>query len=92
MNKVTIFESPFALENAQVMLDLCREEYERAGHGDVVQSLRGLDVTSLDTARVALLTVRDIPAFTDVADVRRYTIKALADAINSMKVTMRLAG
>lgn len=92
MNKVTIFESPFALENAQVMLDLCREEYERAGHGGVVQSLRGLDVTSLDTARVALLTVRDIPAFEGVADVRRYTIKALADAINSMKATMRLAG
>jgi len=92
MNKVTIFESPFALENAQVMLDLCREEYERAGYGDVVQSLRGLDVTSLDTARVALLTVRDIPAYEGVADVRRYTIKALADAINSMKATMRLAG
>jgi hypothetical protein len=92
MNKVTIFESPFALENAQVMLDLCRDEYERAGHGSIVQSLRGLDVTSFESARLALLTVRSIPALEGVADVRRYTIKALADVINSMKATQRLAG
>jgi hypothetical protein len=92
MNKQTIFESPFALENAQIMLDLCRDEYARAGHGDVVQSIRGLDVTSLEAAQLALLTIRDMPAFDGVADVRRYTIKALADAINSMRATQRLAG
>lgn len=91
MNKTTIFESPYALENAQIMLDLCREEYARAGHGDVFQALRGLDVTSLESARVALLTVRETPAFEGVADVRQYTIKALADVINSMKATARLA-
>jgi len=92
MNKQTIFESPFALENAQVMLDLCRDEYARAGHGDVFQSLRGLDVTSFESARLALLTIRDIPEFEGVADVRKYAIKALANAINTLRATTRLAG
>ena len=92
MYKQTIFESPYALENAQVMLDLCREEYARAGHGRALQDLRGLDVTSLETARTALLAVRNTPAYPGMADVRGYTIKALAQAINSLTVSLRLAG
>lgn len=92
MNTITIFESPYALENAQVMLDLCREEYARAGHVDALRGLKGLDVTSIETARVALVTVRDAPTYEDVADVRSYTIRALAQAINSFLATSRLAG
>ena len=85
MQKQTIFESTQALENAQIMLDMCREEYARAGHGESVQALRGLDVTSLDTAHVALLTVRGLPNFKDVAEVRQYAITALAQALNSLR-------
>jgi len=91
MNKQTFFESTYALENAQVMLDVCRDEYERAGLGAAVRSLKGLDVTSLDSAHVALLTVHGLPAPYGLQDIREYAIVALRDAVNAYRSTRKLA-
>lgn len=91
MAKQTFFESPYALENAEVMLDVCREEYEQARRHSDAQSLRGLDVKSLSSAQLALLTVRNLPVVAELADVREYTIRALASACQSLQQTQRIA-
>jgi hypothetical protein len=65
MEKLTYIESSVALENAQVMLDMCRTDYERAGHAVAVQALRGLDVTSEASAQLALSVVYGLPTPTD---------------------------
>lgn len=91
MNTQTFFESGHALENAEVMLDVCREEYERAGSGAAVQALRGLDVKSLSSAQLALMTVRSIPAEGGLVNVKRYTIEALTAALRELQTAPRLA-
>lgn len=65
MTKLTYIESSETLENAQVMLDVCRTEYERAGHAVAVQDLRGLDVTSEASAQLALVAVYALPTPTE---------------------------
>lgn len=92
MDKQTFFESTYALENAQVMLDVCRDEYERAGLAEAVKSLRGLDVTSMDSAHLALLTVHRLPAPERLQDIRSYAIGALRDAFEALRQTRKLAG
>lgn len=91
MDKQTFFESPHALENAEVMLDVCREEYEQAGRRDDAQALRGLEVTSLAAAQLALLTVRNLPVIAGLAEAREYTIRAVYNACQALHQTQRLA-
>jgi hypothetical protein len=91
MDKQAFFESENALENAEVMLDVCREEYERAGRQDAVQALYGLDVKSAASAQLALLTVQSLPIVPEVADVRRYTLRALEHAFIASKTPRKLA-
>lgn len=83
----THFENEHALENAEVMLDACREEYASAGRHDVAQALWGLDVTSPASAQLALLTVSNLPEDTDesVNAARRCTIAALEAAQATLK-------
>lgn len=80
MAATTQFESEFAVANAEVMLDVCRQEYASAGRHDDVQALWGLDVKSAASAQLALLTVKNLPADEPVVDVRRYTLNALQAA------------
>lgn len=78
----THFENEHALENAEVMLEACREEYASAGRHDAAQALWGLDVKSPASAQLALLTLKDLPEDTDEAvnTARRITIVALEAA------------
>lgn len=78
----THFENEHALENAEVMLDACREEYASAGRHDAAQALWGLDVKSPASAQLALLTVKNLPEDSDegVNAARRVTIAALEAA------------
>jgi hypothetical protein len=91
MNQQTFFESEHALENAEVMLDLCREEYERAGRSKESQALRGLDVTSAASAQLALLTVHGLPEVAGLAEVRRYTLEAIRQARRAFDHSQLLA-
>ncbi len=78
----THFENEHALENAEVMLDACREEYASAGRHDAAQALWGLDVKSPASAQLALMTVKNLPEDADegVNAARRCTIAALEAA------------
>lgn len=76
----TQFESEYALENAEAMLDACRQEYATAGRADAVEALNGLDVTSPASAHIALLTVQNLTAVGDMAAVKRATLDALKSA------------
>ncbi len=91
MAQDTFFESPQALENAEVMLDVCRQEYAAAGYKDAVQSLQGLDVTTPAAVQLAYLTVKALPSHEDIADVRRYTLNALVEALRLIQAQQRLA-
>ncbi len=78
----THFESEHSLENAEAMLEACREEYASAGRHDAAQALWGLDVKSPASAQLALLTVNNLPEIADecVNTARRVTISALEAA------------
>lgn len=76
----TQFESEYALENAEAMLDACRQEFATAGRADAVEALNGLDVTSPASAHIALLTVQNLPALGDMEAVKRATVDALRSA------------
>lgn len=78
------FESEYALENAESMLDACRQEYASAGRADAVQALNGLDVTSPASAQIALLTVQGISAQGDMAVIKRATLDALKSAYSAL--------
>lgn len=93
MTQQTFFESAHVLENAEVMLALCREEYERAGFLEDAQALRGLEVNSPTSAQLALLTVNSLQIDPRVADVRRYTLNALSAACKAgaKRAPVRLA-
>ena len=77
------------------MLDVCRQEYVQAGQRDAVQALWGLDVKSLASAQLALLTVNALPVTEETRHAREYTIKALqaacAELQRSAKTPRRLA-
>jgi hypothetical protein len=78
----TFFEDESAvLENASMMVDACRQEYERVGMDEEASSLFGLEVHTYTSARLALLTVSSLPATAETADVRRCTIDAVAAAV-----------
>jgi len=81
MTKQTYIERSNALENAQVMLDMCRTDYERAGHAVAVQALRGLDVTSEASAQLALSVVYRLPTPSeDLASLRECALQAVRSA------------
>lgn len=81
MTKRTYNESSNALENAQVMLDMCRIDYERAGHAVAVQALRGLDVTSEASAQLALTVVYGLPTPSeDLINLRACALQAVRAA------------
>lgn len=82
----TYFENEHALENAEGMLDACREEYANAGRHDAAQALWGLDVKSPASAQLALLTVKNLPEDSDEAvnAARRITIAALEAAQHTL--------
>lgn len=77
----SFFESEHVLANAEVILDVCREEYEDAGHQEEAQAVKGLDVYSLNSARTALLIVQALPEYEGLSDVRQYTLEALKRAV-----------
>lgn len=84
MNKQTHFESTDALENATVMLDACRAEYERAGHREAARSITGLDVTSLASAHLALVTINGLPGSGDLAIIRGCAVAAIQEAVSTL--------
>lgn len=69
------------LGNAEVMLDVCRLEYEKAGRGADVEELKGLSVRDADSSRMALLTVWNLPEDRNVRDIKRFTVRALRVAV-----------
>lgn len=87
------FECEHAVANAEVMLDVCRQEYASAGRHDAVKALWGCDVQSAAAAHVALLTVKELASTPDTDDVRRYTVAALEAAHKELtQQTQLLAG
>lgn len=91
MTKQAYIESSNALENAQVMLDVCRTDYERAGHAVAVQALRGLDVTSEASAQLALSVVYGLSTPTEeLASLRKCALAAMRAAFAYFQ-PMRLA-
>lgn len=91
MNKQTHFESPDALGNAEVMLDVCREEYERAGHKAASKSLWGLDVKSYASTHLALVTVHALPDVTGLIALRQCAVEAMRRALASWQPALRQA-
>lgn len=78
------------LGNAEVMLDVCRLEYEKAGRGGDVEELKGLSVRDADSARLALLTVWNLPEDRNVRDAKRFTVRALRIAVERTAAQRRL--
>lgn len=84
MAKQTFFEMALnPLGNAEVMLDVCRHEYERAGRGADVEELKNLHVRTPDGARRALLTVWNLPEDRNVRTIKQYTVKAMRFAVRA---------
>lgn len=84
MAKHTFFEMGLhPLENAEVMLDVCRLEYEKAGRGADVECLKSIRVRDANGARLALLTIWNLPDDTNVATAKRYAIKAMRLAVRA---------
>ncbi len=79
MNSQLTFQSD-ALENAEVMLDMCRTEFERAGHSTAAQTLRGLDVKSLSSAHAALITLHALPRCPSLDDMVQCAISSVKAA------------
>lgn len=69
------------LGNAEVMLDVCRLEYEKAGRAADVVELKGLTVRDADSSRLALLTVWNLPEDHNVRDIKFYAVRALRVAV-----------
>jgi len=92
MAKQHYIESSNALENAQVMLDMCRTEYERAGHAVAVQDLRGLDVTSEASAQLALSVVYRLPtASEELMSLRQCALQAVREAFRYFQPQLAIA-
>lgn len=76
------------LGNAEVMLDVCRLEYEKAGRAADVEELKNLTVRDGDGARLALLTVWNLPEDWEFPEdnhlrtAKRYAVKAMRAAVN----------
>jgi hypothetical protein len=84
MAKQTFFQmGRNPLGNAEVMLDLCRLEYVKAGRAADVEELKSISVRDGDGARMALLTVWHLPEDENVTDVKRYTVKAIRLAVRA---------
>ena len=77
------------LGNAEVMLDVCRLEYEKAGRSADVVELKGLTVRDADSSRLALLTVWNLPEDRNVRDIKRFTVRALRVAVERTARDMR---
>ena len=77
------------LGNAEVMLDVCRLEYEKAGRGADVVELKGLTVRDADSSRLALLTVWNLPEDRNVRDIKRFTVRALRVAVERTARSIR---
>ncbi len=84
MTKQPFFEMALnPLGNAEVMLDVCRREYERAGRASDVEELKDLHVQSADGARRALYTVWHLPEDRNVRSIKDYTVKAMRLAVRA---------
>lgn len=80
-NKTFFLMGMNPLGNAEVMLDVCRLEYEKAGRSADVVELKGLTVRDADSSRLALLTVWNLPEDRNVRDIKRFTVRALRVAV-----------
>lgn len=88
MTKQTFFQMGMnPLGNAEVMLDVCRKEYEKAGRAADVEELKGISVRNADSARLALLTVWHLPEDVNVTDIKRYTVVAMRLAVRATERT-----
>jgi len=84
MAKQTFFQMGMnPLGNAEVMLDVCRKEYEKAGRAADVEELKSISVRNADGARLALLTVWHLPEDIHVTDIKRYTVVAMRLAVRA---------
>lgn len=84
MAKQTFFQMGMnPLGNAEVMLDVCRKEYEKAGRAADVEELKGISVRDTNGARQALLTVWHLPEDENVTDIKHYTVKAMRLAVRA---------
>ncbi len=77
------------LGNAEVMLDVCRREYEKAGRVDDADELKRLSVRNADSARKALLLVWNLPEDRNVHRVKHYTVRALRFAVRATESQRR---
>lgn len=84
MTKQTFFQMGMnPLGNAEVMLDVCRKEYEKAGRAADVEALKSISVRDADGARLALLTVWHLPEDENVTDIKHYAVKAMRIAVRA---------
>jgi hypothetical protein len=73
----TQFENGSTFENASLMLEACREAYERGGFEEARQ-LKGLEATSPATAYASLCTLLNVPPRDDeTRSIRHIAIEAL---------------
>lgn len=81
MATVTHFLEGDTLANAQIMLEACREEAERAGDVGSAQILKGLDVASHASAQIALDSMSLCAPKPEVKEVWRVTLRALEHVV-----------
>ena len=62
-------------ENAAVMVDMCRFEYERLGFDS--EMLRGMEITDTASAELAMMLIDALPKLGSTASLRQYTLETL---------------
>jgi hypothetical protein len=73
-------------ENAAMMVDACRSEYQRLGFEDA-ENLRGVEVTDARSAELALMLIDMLPTLASTAAVRRCTIDSLEAVLRAEEQT-----
>lgn len=83
----TIFESEQSFENAAVMLDACRETFEKNGLSEQARQLKGLEATSPSSVEVALFTLKSLPVLNgEAAEIRRLAIRTLSNLLGQHRL------
>lgn len=79
---LTHFEDNNPISNATVLMEVCRDEYVRAGLREDAAALSGLEIIDEGSAQLAWLTLRSLPKRTpEIEDMRQYALVALQSAI-----------
>ena len=89
----TQFENGDTFENASVMLEVCREAFERGGFKEEARQLRGLEATSQSTAYASLLTLMRVkPRSGETKSAKKFAIDALRLLVSSTPSDLPLTG